>query len=67
MRTPKYRRRKDRDSAYVEIHGKRVGLPGLAGSPESLDAYRHIINEYLRERVAAGKQIAYLPARRLGA
>jgi integrase len=50
MRVPKYRPRKDRDSAYVEMRGRRISLPGRANSPESLDAYRRLLNEYLRDK-----------------
>jgi integrase len=53
-RTPKYRKRKDRDSAYVEMDGQRIGLPGRAGSRESWDAYRRLLNDYLL-RHSAGK------------
>lgn len=48
-RIPKYRRRKDRDSAYVEMNGDRIGLPGPIDSPESLAEYGRLIQEYLRE------------------
>ena len=48
MRIPRYRRRKDRDSAYVEMDGQRIGLPGRVNSPESLAEYRRLLGEYLR-------------------
>jgi len=35
---PKYRKRPDRDSAFVEIDKKRYPLPGKYGSPESREA-----------------------------
>ena len=47
MRVPKYRVRKDRDSAYVEMDGQRIPLPGRANSPESRDEYRRLLNDYL--------------------
>lgn len=47
MRVPKYRVRPDRDTAFVEVEGRRVSLPGQANSAASKDAYRRLINEYL--------------------
>jgi len=55
MRVPKYRVRKDRDIAYVEMDGRRFSLPGRPHSPESIDGYRHLLNEYLRKRSAKQK------------
>jgi len=48
MRIPKYRTRTDCDAAYVEMDGHRTMLPGRIGSPESKDAYRRLLAEYLR-------------------
>lgn len=50
VRVPKYRIRKDRDLAYVEMDGRRFTLPGLPESPESIDAYRRLLNDYLRRK-----------------
>ena len=47
VRIPKYRRRRDRDSAFVEIGGHRVGLPGRYDSHESLTAYHKIVQKAL--------------------
>jgi integrase len=55
MRVPKYRPRKDRDSAYVEMDGRRLGLPGRFNSPESKEAYRRLLNEYLRTHATKAK------------
>jgi integrase len=49
MRVPKYRPRPDRDYAFVEMNGERIALPGRINSAESLDAYRRLLNEYLRQ------------------
>lgn len=48
---PKYRIRRDRDTAYVEMDGHRISLPGAAGSHESKEAYRRALNDYLRRHV----------------
>jgi integrase len=42
VKLPKYRRRPDRDSAFVEWQGKRHPLPGRFDSPESLAAYHDL-------------------------
>ncbi len=39
MRTPKYRRRPDRDTAFVEWQGRRYPFPGPYNSAESRAAY----------------------------
>jgi hypothetical protein len=52
VRTPKYRRRPDRDSAFVEAGNQRLPLPGKAHSPESLAAYHRIVQEILSGRMA---------------
>ena len=49
MRIPKYRRHSGRDSAFVEVGGKRRYLPGKYGSQESKDAYAEIIANLARE------------------
>lgn len=53
MRVPKYRVRSDRDTAYVEMDGQRISLPGLANSAESKEAYRRALNDYLRRHAKA--------------
>ncbi len=55
MKVPKYRIRRDRDQAYVEMDGRRVPLPGRARSPESRDAYRRALGDYLRRHVNGDK------------
>ena len=62
MRVPKYRRRRDRDSAYVEMDGRRITLPGRHGSPESKDAYRRLLNQYLQAHATAAKPRRIRPA-----
>jgi integrase len=47
VRLPKYRRRPDRDSAFVEIKGERIPLPGKVDSPESLAAYNRLMLQHL--------------------
>lgn len=46
---PKYRKRPDRDSAFVEIDKKRYPLPGKYGSPESREAYAGVIRDMARQ------------------
>ena len=45
MRIPKYRRRVGKDSAFVEVAGKRHTLPGRYGSAESREAYAAVIRD----------------------
>jgi len=49
MSFPKYRRRADRDWAFVEHHGRRIRLPGSYGSVESRQAYAKFIAAIARE------------------
>lgn len=62
MRVPKYRIRRDRDAAYVEMDGHRISLPGLANSPESKEAYRRALNDYLRQHATETKPRRSRPA-----
>lgn len=55
MRLPKYRIRPDRDTAFVEIDGRRVSLPGRANSKESEDAYRRLVSDFLLKRPSKTK------------
>jgi len=55
MKVPKYRIRRDRDQAYVEMDGRRIPLPGRARSPESRDAYRRALGDYLRRHASGDK------------
>lgn len=50
IRIPKYRRRPDRDAAFVEVGGKRIPLPGKTNSPESLAAYELIVKQAIRAK-----------------
>ncbi|MBM4005356.1 MAG: site-specific integrase [Planctomycetes bacterium] len=43
---PKYRRRADRDSAFVVVAGKRIYLPGPYNSPESRAEYKRLCLEW---------------------
>lgn len=43
MHTPKYRRRPDRNYAFVEYKGERIRLPGRYGSRESKRAYAEFL------------------------
>jgi len=50
MRIPKYRRRPDRDYAFVEYRGDRITLPGKYDSPESKAAYGRFVHKILRDQ-----------------
>ena len=52
MREPKYRRRPDRNYAFVEWKGKRIPLPGAIDSPESKEAYREFLSRLAKEQAA---------------
>src|SRR5262249_49573823 len=54
-RIPKYRPRQDADFAYVEMNGRRIGLPGRINSPESKAEYGRLLREYLLEKARAAK------------
>lgn len=56
MRTPKYRTRKDKPWAFVEVGGKRVPLPGKANSRKSKDAYHAICRRLLDESEPSRKR-----------
>lgn len=52
VRIPKYRRRKDRDIAFSEYHGKRTYFPGRYDSPESREAYGRFVQRLLIQQRA---------------
>ncbi len=50
MRSPKYRRRPDRNTGFVEWRGRRYHFPGRYGSPESLKAYHDFCRQNLNQK-----------------
>lgn len=62
MRIPKYRVRKGRNYAYVEMDRERITRPGPANYQEGLRAYRRAVDDYLQrhaEKASSEKRPAW--------